>query len=212
MIADRAEHLRRRGEPRPPVLLALAKGARHAGREPRQRLRPLAASPGEQRRLARERPAGGVRRPARPFDEHRPEPGQTADEPPHALALASEQRARRMAGETPRQPRRPQRALVDACAHPRGQRLRRAVEALARLSDDRLAPRQRAGERPEIGAQALGEAQDRAAAASVEVGERGEELGAHRHGEFGRRGRRRRAQVRRVIDAASSRSRGRRRR
>ena len=41
---------------------------------------------------------------------------------------------------------------------------------------------------------------DRAAAASVEVGERGEEVGAHRHGELGRRGRRRRAQVRRVIE------------
>ena len=114
MVADRVEHLRRRGEPHPPVLLALAECARHAGREPRQRLRPLAASPGERRRLARERPTGGVRRPARPFDERRPEPGQTADEPPDALALASEQRARRMTGETPRQPRRPQRPLIDA--------------------------------------------------------------------------------------------------
>ena len=105
-----------------------------------------------------ERPAGGVRSAARPFDKHRPEPGQATDQSAQALALASEVGARRMAGEAPRQSRRAQRPLVDGAAHARGQRLRHAVEALARLSDDRLATGQRAGKRPEVGAKSDGEA------------------------------------------------------
>ena len=63
------------------------------------------------------------------------------------LDLRLTERARRMAGEAPRQRRRPQRPLIDASAHARGQRLRRAVEALAGTGDDRIAPRQGASER-----------------------------------------------------------------
>ena len=122
------------------------------------------------------------------------------DKPPQALAPARQQRARRMAREASREPRRPERALVERGAGAGPQSLRGAVEALARARDDGLASRQRAGDRPEIAAQPLGEAQDRAPRPAVEVRERGDELGANGRREFGRRGRRRRAQIRRVVD------------
>ena len=199
-IAHRAEQLPGGEKLGPFALQAFAIGARHAGRKPLDRLGPLAAPPRDKRRLASERPPGGVRRPPQPVDQERPHPPQAPGESPQAFALSGEMGARRMAGETAGQSRRPERTLVDARPHPRGHRLRRAVEALARLRDDRLPARQRAGERPKVGAKALAVAPDRAAAARVELRDCGEEVGAHRHGEFSRRGRRRRAPVRRMVD------------
>ena len=93
-----------------------------------------------------------------------------------------------------------ERALVDPPAHALTKRLCGAIEALARTGDDRLAPRQGASERAQVAAKAVGKAQDRAPPARVQVGNRGEELGPDGHREFGRRGWRGRAHVRRVID------------
>ena len=87
-----------------------------------------------------------------------------------------------------------------AAAHALGERIARAVEPLAGRGDDRLPRRQRAGERAQVRAQAMGKAQDRAAAARLQIRDRGEKLGPDRHGEFGRRGWRGRTHVRRVID------------
>src|ERR1700722_8662260 len=101
----------------------------------------------------------------------------------------------RMARELAGQTRYLKRALVARPAHALGERLRRAVEALARTGDDRLAPWQSASERAQVAAQAVGKAQDRAAAARVEFGNRREQFGADRDREFRRCGRRRRAQI-----------------
>ena len=81
-----------------------------------------------------------------------------------------------MTGEASGQTRRAQRTLVDRRAHALTQCLRSAVETLARSGDDRLAPWQGASERAQVGAKALGEAQDRATAARVQIRHRGEEL------------------------------------
>src|ERR1700721_410064 len=103
--------------------------------------------------------------------------------------------ARRMTRETPCETRCLKRALVDRPAHPLSEHLRCAVEALARPGDDRLAPWQRASERAQIRTGTMGEAQDRAAAARLQIGDRSEKLGADRDREFGRSGWRRRAHV-----------------
>ena len=122
---------------------------------PLDRRRLFAAPPRHERRLAHERPADGVRRPARPFDQERPHSRQT---PARALSGARAGRRDGRAANGARdggRARRPQRALVDRPAHALSERLRRAVEALARPGDDRLAARQRAGERAQIGAKAV---------------------------------------------------------
>ena len=92
-----------------------------------------------------------------------------------------------------------ERASKPARARARSAALAR-VEALARRGEDRLARRQGAGERPQFGAPAFGEAQRRAGDPAAEIGEARQQLVAHRRRQLGGGGRRRRAQIGGVVD------------
>ena len=108
--------------------------------------------------------------------------------------------ARGMASEAARNPRYAQGARIDAGPDAGEERLAGAVEALPRPLEESLSARQRAGQRPEIGPAALGEAQHRPKPSPFELGQRRDKLRPHGHGEFGRGGRRRRAHIGGVVD------------
>src|ERR1700735_5053127 len=87
-IRHRAKQLPGGEELGAPSLQPFGIGARHADGEARKRRRLLAAPPGQERRLADESPAHGLRQPARPFDEKRPRSRQTPAQAPQPLAQA----------------------------------------------------------------------------------------------------------------------------
>ncbi len=137
---------------------------------------------------------------AAPFGQRRAGAREPLREAAAALGEAGEPRLRRLAREPARQMGERQRARVEARPRPRMQRDARGVEALARRGEDRFARRQRARQRSQLGAAPLGEPQRRAGEPAGEIGERRQQFGAHRHAEFRRGGRRRRAQIGGVVD------------
>jgi hypothetical protein len=108
--------------------------------------------------------------------------------------------ARGMAGQAAREPGDAQGARIDAGPDAGDERFPGPVEALPRPLEQRLSARERAGEGPEIGPAAFGEAQHRPEPSPLELGQRRDELSPHGHGEFRRGGRRRRAHVGGEVD------------
>ena len=169
---------------------------------------PLPAAP---RAAARDIGAGGER-----AGERRPQAGERSRAPLAALAARAHARLRKARAALRRARHARLRRSHGEPARQALQRDRAFAEGGPRIGGERGAParssRWRGAARiasPESSARALarksarralGDAQNRAAPARVEIGETGEKFGAHRHAEFRSGGRGRRAHVGGVID------------
>ena len=129
-----------------------------------------------------------------------PGPVEPIVERVEALGGAGQAGLRGLGRQATAEPDEPQPVPIGAQAQAGGELRPGAVEALARLRQELCAGRQGPGAGPQGLPGALEQAQRAAAMAGRQTIEAGQEVGPHRHREFGRPGRGRGPEVGRVVE------------